>query len=157
MSNEANPRGGHPPTAKMRIRQSITFLLLCFLIACSDSGNALSPIQSLLIGKWWWLESRGGFGGSPFHRDSTSTTTMEFSPDAYNIWHNDTLIARFSYTLGRDDVFSTSDPLLRRTVVWSALPHPDDVSQTVHFQTPDTLILYDTCIDCYDHIWTRLR
>jgi hypothetical protein len=132
--------------------QFVLVLLLILLSLCSFSCNITSPSLTdyKIVGSWRWLESCCGFGGDLRTPASTGhNIKIEFTTSHNYYRYDDGLLKRDTY-------YSISEKTIWGDVVDEVLKIDNDDEMIIQFNTADTLLLSDTCIDCYRHKYVRI-
>jgi hypothetical protein len=132
--------------------QFIIFLFTTLILIGPFSCNITSPplIDHKIIGSWKWLESCCGFGGDLRTPESTGhNIEITFTASRNYYQYNDRI-------LKRDTFYSISQKTIWGDVVDEVLKIDNDDEMIIQFNTEDTLLLSDTCFDCYRHIYVRL-
>lgn len=108
-----------------------------------------------LFGSWRWVSSQGGWGGQLQTPESTGQTrTAIFRSDGLaRFLRNDSLVTQVRYSLESLYDREGNQYLIIRYLVPEYVLAP----QQVAFGEKDTLYLRDTCMDCYYHVYTRIR
>jgi hypothetical protein len=140
------------PYFKSMKTKIITLCLIGLLLfSCSDENPSLESSNKLL-GKWDWVESRGGLAGMIYTPKSTgSSEILEFNDSicfyyvGKNLQHKGKFeIRKIKYTNAEDSI---------TIIEYSDSP----ISQQVTFKSKDTLVLIDNCFDCYVNVYKRRR
>ena len=128
------------------------FLLLILLFVCSSSCNITSPpiTDYRIVGSWRWLESCCGFGGDLRTPENTGHNIEVRFTASGNYYQYDNRI------LERDTFYSISEKIIWGGVVDKVLKIDNDDEMIIQFNSADTLLLTDTCIDCYRHKYVRI-
>ncbi len=147
----------------------VSFLIATLACAACGTQNPTGPEPSDLQDAWSWLMSEGGLAGQSHTTESTGyNQTIVFGADSVFEWfRNDSLLARAKYFVGRDSSLSSGEVLYFMDIVASSLSdwigplllcgltdEPCAVS-SIEFVSRDTLILHDTCLDCFNHWYVR--
>ena len=140
--------------------------LVVATLACAACGtqNPTGLQPSDLLGAWSWLMSEGGLGGQSSTPESTGyDQTMVFGADSVFDWfRNDSLFLHATYFVLRDSSLSSRELVYLRDIV--ASPPLDFLCSRageacpvwwIQFVSRDTLILHDTCLDCFNHWYLR--
>ncbi|MBI4547810.1 MAG: hypothetical protein HY707_07515 [Ignavibacteriae bacterium] len=129
-------------------------------IHCHDTLTLVSPqglkliLRALpirLYGKWNWLFSVGGFAGHTLR--PPPAVRVEYYPNgSFFYYRSDTLVATTSFTIRREKTILSPDTLdvIHYLDSLRFLPQAFQVDR-------DTLRLTDVCIDCYYHVYERIR
>ena len=134
------------------------FSSLCFLglfVAGCDFGDVDTSMGARLYGSWRWVSSQGGWaGGLQTPKSTGQTRTAIFRSDGLaRFLRNDSLVTQVRYSLE-----SRSDREGKEYLIIRYLESEYYLAdQQVDFGNQDTLYLTDACIDCYYHVYTRMR
>ncbi len=130
----------------------IIFLFLILLFFCSFSCNVTSPTitANKIIGSWRWLESCCGWGGDLRTPESTGHNIEVRFTSTNNYYQY------IDHILERDTYYSISQKNIWGTELQEVIKIDNDDEMIIQFNTADTLLLTDTCIDCYRHIYVRI-
>jgi len=107
-----------------------------------------------IFGSWNWKRSVGGFAGEVIDADSVDYVKGLYLGEdfTYKEFINDSTIISSTFTVeNREDM--NGDTVLAIVV---AEPHPDIPYYTIQYVCHDSLILEDSCIDCYVHKYVRI-
>jgi hypothetical protein len=106
-----------------------------------------------IFGQWRWIETSGGFAGTVTRADSVSyTRRLVLNPSGiFRKYRNDSLIVEGVFDLQRAEPEHIQWKLVYSDLNGDRL-RPDD---WVNLQGPDTLMLVDTCADCYRETFVR--
>jgi hypothetical protein len=131
----------------------IILFILILLSICSPGCNITSPpiTEHKIIGSWTWLESCCGFGGDLRTPENTGHNIEVRFTASYNYYQYDNRI------LERDTYYSISEKIIWGNVVDNVLKIDNDDEMIIQFNSADTLLLTDTCIDCYRHKYVRIK
>ena len=135
------------------VRHSLVTLLAC-LTLLTASCTVLEPGSSdhPLVGSWEWLESTGGFAGWTLTPDSPgeSPRWLVYRRDGtVSLYRSGSPVRTAYYTVrqkGEDMLLSYQTPDER---FWP--------QQVARFAGSDTLVLLDTCADCYNSTYRRME
>ncbi len=132
-----------------------SFWFLGLSIAGCDFGQVETSMTARLYGSWRWVSSQGGWAGELQTPESTGQTrTAIFRSDGLaRFLRNDTLVTQVQYSLeSRSDPEGNEYLIIRYRgfAYFSA-------DQEIAFGNRDTLYLTDMCMDCYLHVYTRMR
>ncbi len=131
---------------------SIFVLVLANLVAC-DAGEPVAPELAQLYASWEWVKSFGGYSGQTRTPESTgeTKTTRFLHNGIVQFYRNDRLVSQSRFGIAKE-----SFPRSRAgiTIEFYDMPSPSN-KQFVSFRSPDTLILSDLCMDCYQHTYSR--
>jgi hypothetical protein len=131
------------------------FWFLGLFIAGCDFGEVEISMAARLYGSWRWVSSQGGWAGELQTPESTGQTrTAIFRSDGLaRFLQNDSLVAQVRYSLESRFDREGNEYLIIRYLESEYFV----ADQEVAFGNRDTLYLTDTCIDCYYHVYTRIR
>lgn len=128
---------------------AITYLTLLLTITSCSIVDTDSN-QSTIVGQWEWIKSTGGFAGHTITPDSTgySEQFLNYSiNNEFSFFRADTLVVSGKYFLDKEN---------GETIVKYS-PENDRFfpNQWIERNRNDTLILRDTCADCYTSTYIR--
>jgi len=123
-----------------------------FQIDCS--GRPRPRVPDSLYGSWNWIKSVGGIAGITYTPRSVGyTQKIILSRDnTSRFYKNDSLAIICPF-----DVYYISLSQNDSIPVIHYLDTRKTIDQAINFVTADTLILNDTCIDCFSHTYVRIR
>lgn len=126
----------------------------CFLFLLLFTSSCIvlneDPKNERIIGQWQWIQSVGGFFGQTLTPESEGFNQFLYftSDNNFTRLREDTILHSGKYELKKVD---------GEVQVFYKVPEdPPVISQTVDFNTPDTLILRDNCTDCYVNTYVRM-
>jgi hypothetical protein len=133
------------------------FAIMCLIFESCTKENIVDTriyvdIPQTLIGNWNWLSTSGGFAGSLSTPKTTGETRrVEFDDNSnFRYYVNDILKSDHTFKIEKSKSITGDDNAL---IAYNLLGS----RQSIIFQGPDTLILFDECYDCYEHIYTRIK
>ena len=133
--------------------RSLRSILLILIFICSLSCNITSPPpgEDKIIGRWSWLESCCGFGGDLRTPENTGhKIEIRFTSSNNYYQYDDGLLKRDTYYgISRKIVWGEEESVVLKI-------ENDSPEMVIQFNSADTLILTDTCIDCYRHLYVRI-
>ena len=132
----------------MRIRH-LLLLAVLLIISCQDE---MGPTNPQIVGVWNWIESMEGFAGqrtTPQTEGYTLKIRITLS-GTYTLYKNDAVEKQARYRMEQKK-FGEAGPFDVLIVEGDR-----EMERTVSFRTRDTLVLTDTCIDCFQHTYVRI-
>lgn len=131
----------------------IGFFLFAFT-ACEDDEIDNYPNKNKIYGEWQWRQSSGGFVGETIYADSVDhSLSYSFTLNSnYEYRRNDSILSYGMFNIFKNNSIhfpSPNNQLYLSNYIGSS------ESLTFNFSGNDTLILYDECIDCYQHLYIR--
>jgi hypothetical protein len=131
----------------------ILVLVLTNSVSC-DAGEPVAPELVQLYGSWEWVKSFGGYAGQTRTPESTSETAkVVFLANIVQFYRNNTLFSQSRFGMAKEPFPSSQAGF---TIEFYDFQSPSN-RQFVSFRGPDTLILSDLCMDCYQHTYSRVR
>jgi len=130
----------------------ILAISILFLISV---GCGKKPVKSesfhLIIGKWSWVESVGGFGGVRLTPESVGyTKKWVFNSDfTFLDYRNDSLFNKSKYSITKKLVWDK--------YMAEVLQVEGQIEKIIGFQGNDTLGLGDHVVDGFRHLFVRLK
>ncbi len=134
-------------------------LLIILMALISLQFHAQSKQTKLLVGKWSWIETSGGFGGGMMTPKTESyAITIEFTrknvfksykDGVFNMQNN------VKYVVGKS-IYS-AEPV---TLIMYYKGKEKDMSMmndSFEFRGKDTLVLKQECHDCYSRTFVRVK
>jgi len=136
----------------MRLKMlTLIFLgILIFSFSCGKEKTLTQPEETLLYGRWNWVESVGGFAGlrlTPETEGYSQTLVFEY-PNRFKLFRNNQLKSSGQYKIRIKDS-------LKEIHYIDGENAPFISDQWIRFNGADTLILIDQCDDCYTHTFVR--
>lgn len=145
-------------TPRSSVTRFILFAVISVVAGCASAPRG--PDAERLFGTWRWVSSMGGIAGRPITPDVQGySIRYRFQPSGVlEVVRDDTVTDRTRFRIGQRSELGGAPP---RTVVRydkpvNVLPPPLP-EQYLRFQGADTLILGDTCADCFEHTFVRVR
>jgi hypothetical protein len=149
------------PTRKMPTLSLARFILLVLTFTAAGCASApRGPDAERLFGTWRWVSSIGGIAGRPTTPDLQGySVRYRFQANGIlEVVRDDSVTDRTRFRIGQRSELGGAP---RRTVLRYDKPvnvmPPPLAEQYLRFQSPDTLVLGDTCADCFEHTFVRVR
>jgi hypothetical protein len=117
---------------------SLGFIL--FTSSCLETDEGIEQI----LGTWNWVSSTGGIAGNTITPESSGNEIfLEISENEILKYENEILILTSGYSIKLDSslIFGTMVPI----IVY------DDGSKQSIQRSENKLLLFDECLDCYQH------
>jgi hypothetical protein len=137
------------------------FLMLLFvachsLVGCSDRGDPVSPEYFQLRGKWNWIQSVGGLGGTWTPDNQPWTMSLEFRQDGQFIeqtaFRDSVCISSGFYSVSRElNVLYLNFKPTYASFTRYLTPYRYRLDRI----DPDTLVYSDLAYDGYQYTWVR--
>ena len=105
----------------------------------------------LIVGKWSWVESVGGFAGVRLTPESEGyTKTHVYTPDStFFGFRNDSLMIMAKYSITRKLVWDK--------YMADVLQVDEQIEKIIKFRGNDTLSLGDHVVDGFGHLFVRIK
>lgn len=136
---------------------SFAALVLFFthFLGC-DVGAPVDPEIAQLYGTWQWIKTQGGFGGDLQTPQSTGHTASVIfhSAGIAQFFRDDTLVKLVHFTALKGKPYAGAEEMYFIHYIEENYFSPD---QIISFQGSDTLRLSDTCMDCFQYTYIRVR
>lgn len=132
----------------------ICVLLIFATISCSKSSTEElndNITNAKLLGKWEWIESKGGLSGNSIITPNSTNKTvyLEITNDKIKRFENGILISNIFYVLeSKRSIFSGT---FVQTIVYD---QSTQMKQSFDI-TNNSLILNDECYDCFVHTFVK--
>ena len=132
----------------------ICLLLIFATISCSKSSTEElndNITNAKLLGKWEWIESKGGLSGNSIITPNSTNKTvyLEITNDKIKRFENGILISNIFYVLeSKRSIFSGT---FVQTIVYD---QSAQMQQSFDI-TNNSLILNDECYDCFTHTFVK--
>ena len=132
----------------------ICVLLIFATISCSKSSTEElngNITNAKLLGKWEWIESKGGLSGNSIITPNSTNKTvyLEITNDKIKRFENGILISNIFYVLeSKRSIFSGT---FVQTIVYD---QSAQMQQSFGI-TNNSLILNDECYDCFAHTFVK--
>lgn len=146
----------------MRTAKRMGLLGWCCLVfsaaaACAPRASPQTP--DFLFGSWQWVESTGGIAGTTITpRQAGIAVRYRFERDgSLEVFHNPGDVTYTRFTVAEQPGLGGAPPrpVLRYKDPVNVLPPPVS-EQFFRLTAPDTLVLTDSCADCYQHTLARV-
>jgi len=136
------------------------FIAFLFIgVGCHETRTGSNPEpQQLLEGTWNWEQSSGGFAGTTIKpEDSGYRIKRIFTGDSeFMVYRNDTLLYSGTYSI-QPPADKKQDYIIKYEVQQQNDNYKttNQPAQYISFVSADSLVLMDTCFDCYTSFWSR--
>jgi hypothetical protein len=135
----------------MKTKIIALYLIGLLLFSCGDENTNLDNSNKLL-GKWDWVESKGGLAGMIYTPKSTGNSKMlEFNDSICSYYLDAKLQHKGKFEIKKIKYTNELDSM-------TMIEYDDSsILQQVIFRSKDTLVLIDNCSDCYVNTYKRKR
>lgn len=128
-------------------------VLICLIALCvfSCKKETVYPID--IIGKWDWIRSSGGIGGSTYTPEITGEKiVLEFTSDSvFRKYINDTLKIESKFSIiDSETIFSIEKT---KVIKYGNI----SIRQSFSFESPQLLTLHDEIYDGYANEYRRIE
>lgn len=138
--------------------KSILILTIIALFFTACKKDKLTGDYEKLVGEWQWIESSGGHSGMTFDPSTTNSTRqlVFIKRGRYKVFENGKkseagrVIIEPTDNSYADFIMDLKPDLLNKEKAFSE-------QLFITFVGADTLILYDSCSDCFQHNYIRLK
>jgi len=129
------------------------FLIFLFNInsGCKKNSNITGPQSMGIYGSWNWLKSAGGIAYQEYFPPPIMRQVYN-EDGTFQLYKNDTLKSSTIFTIKREMTGWSTDTA-------NVIHYKDSIQFQPQMFTidRDSLILRDLCMDCYIHIYKRIK
>ncbi len=115
-------------------------------------GEIVNSGNTKIYGQWQFLYKQGGFGGWIIDPTYDYLEIIPFG--IYGIIDNDAIQVIGKIQIDQQDEYATLVDFLPDQIT---APDYQIGPKSVWLQSPDTLILFDLCADCYADVFKRIK